>query len=49
MFEARVEMRLKPKLDNHWIMVTINVGVDSVKPLEKLADESWECFWKGDA
>lgn len=44
MLEACVKVRFEPKLNNDWIMVTINVRVNSVEPLEKLTYEDWKCL-----
>lgn len=38
MLKTSVEMRLKTKLDNDWIMMAVNVGIDTIKPFEKLTD-----------
>ena len=36
--EARVEMWLEAQVDHNGVMVTVDVGVHSVQPLEHLAD-----------
>lgn len=47
MLETRVEMRLQAKMHNHRIMVTVYMGVDSVKALEELANELRKRLGKG--
>lgn len=49
MLEARIEMRLEPQLNHNWIMVTIDMGVDSVETLEQLSNKGRECLGKGNA
>ena len=39
MLEACIEMGLEPKLDDDWIMVTVNMSIYPVKTLEELADK----------
>jgi hypothetical protein len=46
MFEASVEVSLETKLTNNGIMVTIDVGVDAVHPLENLSNHAGEGFWE---
>jgi hypothetical protein len=46
MFEAGVEVSLETKLTNNGIMVTIDVGVDAVHPLENLSNHAGEGFWE---
>lgn len=45
--EASVEMWFQAQLDNDRVVVAVDVGVDSVKALEDLTDQGWECFRKG--
>ena len=47
MFEARIEMRLEPKLDYDVIMMTIDVSIDPVEPLEQLSDQAGKCLREG--
>jgi hypothetical protein len=49
MLEARIEVRLQAQLNHDWIMMTINVSVDSVEALEQLADKHGKCLGKGNA
>ncbi len=42
LLEARVQMGLEAELADDGIVVTVNVGVDSVHALEYLSDEGWE-------
>lgn len=47
--EAGVEVRLEAELDDDWIVVAVDVGVDAVEALEHCAEEGWEGFGEGDA
>ena len=47
MLEAGVEMWFQAQLDNDWVVVAVDVGVDSVKALEDLTYQGWECLRKG--
>lgn len=38
MLKTGVEMRLKAQLDNHRIVMAVYVSIDSIEPLEKLAN-----------
>lgn len=40
--ETGVEMRLKAKVHDDWVVVAIDMGVHSVQTLEELADETRE-------
>lgn len=40
--EAGVEMWFQSELEDDWVVMAVDVGVDSVQTLEHLADESWE-------
>ncbi len=42
--EAGVQVRFESKLYNDRIVVTVDVGVHTVEPLEELTGESWECL-----
>ena len=46
MLEASIQVWLQTKMLNDRIVVTINVGVDSVQPLEQLANKGGEGLWK---
>ena len=46
MLEAGIEMGLKAKLYNRRVMVTINMSIYPIKPLEELANESGKGFRK---
>ena len=48
MLEASIEVSLKAKLTNNGIMVTIDVSVDAVHPLENLSNHAGEGFWERD-
>lgn len=49
LLEASVEMRLKPELSNDWVVVAVNVGVDSVHALKDLAHKVGERLGERDA
>jgi hypothetical protein len=49
MLEARIKMGFKTQLNNHRIVVTVNVRIDAVEALEHVADEGGESLGKGDA
>lgn len=38
MLEACIQMRLQTKLNNDWVMVTVDVGVYSIESFEELAN-----------
>ena len=38
MLEARVEMRLQTQVNDNWVVMTVDVCVNSVKALEDLSD-----------
>jgi hypothetical protein len=46
MLEACVEMCLKAQFSNYWVVVAVDVGVDSVHSLEYLSNHAREGFWK---
>jgi len=46
--EACVQMGFQTQLDDDRVVVTVDVGVDTVEALEDLADEGGECFRKWD-
>ena len=48
MLEAGVEMRFQAQLDNDGVVVTVDVGIDTVETLEDLADQRGEGFGEGD-
>lgn len=39
-------MGFQTKVNYHWVMVAVNVGVDSVKTFEDLTQETGETFGK---
>lgn len=47
MLETGVEMWLQTQLDDHWVMVAVDMGVDSVKAFEDLAYQSWKRLGEG--
>lgn len=47
--EAGIQMRLEAQVDDDWVVVTVDVSVDTVEAFEHLPEEAWECFWEGDA
>lgn len=49
MLEASVKMWFEAQIYNHWVMVTVDMGVYSVKALEQLAQETSEGFGERDA
>ena len=49
MLEAGVEVWLETKMNDDWVVVTVDVGVDSVEPLEDLLDEGREGLGEGHA
>jgi hypothetical protein len=46
-FEAGVEVRLETQFDYDWIVVAVDVRVDTIQALEHVADERGECLGKG--
>lgn len=40
--KARVEVGLKTELSNDRVMMAVDMGVNSVHPLEHLSDHAWE-------
>jgi len=46
--EAGIKMWLQPEVDNYWVVVAIDVRVDSVESLEELANEGREGLREGD-
>jgi hypothetical protein len=44
LLEAGIEMRLQAELTNDWVVMTVDVCVDTVHPLEDLADKCRERF-----
>jgi len=44
--EACIEMSLKTKLTNDWIVMAVDVSVDSVHSLEYLSNHAWEGLWE---
>ena len=49
LLEAGVEMRFKPELSNDWVVVAVNVSVDSVHALKDLAHKIGECLGERNA
>jgi hypothetical protein len=49
MFKAGIEMSLKPEFSNNGIMMTVNVGIDTVHALEDLSNHAREGLWERDA
>jgi hypothetical protein len=47
--EAGVEVWLKAQMDDHRVMVAIDVSIYAVHPLEDLANKTGEGLWKWDA
>ena len=47
--EAGVEMRLKTQLADDWVVVAVDVCVNTVHPLEDGANGRWECPWERNA
>jgi hypothetical protein len=47
--EARVEMRLEAQMAYDWVVVAVDMGVDSVEAFEELAQGCGKMFRKGDA
>ena len=48
MLEARVEVRLEAQLNDDRIVVTVDMRIDAVEPLEQLLDQRRESLGKGD-
>jgi hypothetical protein len=46
MLEASVEVGFETELSNNWIMMTINVGVDTIHAFKNLADHARERLGK---
>lgn len=44
MLEARIQMWLKSQLQDDWVVVAVDMSVDTVETLEHLSEESWEGF-----
>jgi hypothetical protein len=44
--EARVEMWFQSQLKHDRVVVAVDVGIHTVKPLEHLTDQSWESLWE---
>jgi hypothetical protein len=44
--EAGIEMSLESQLANNWVVVTVDVGVHTVHPLEDLLNHAREGFGK---
>ena len=44
--EACVQMRLQSELHNDRVMMTVDVRVHAIEPLEKLTYQNWKGFWK---
>ena len=49
MLETGIEMGLKAKLNDHRVMVTVNMSIYPIKPFEELAYEGRKCFGKRNA
>lgn len=49
MLKARVQVWLESKLNDDGIMMAVNMGVHSVKPLKNLANEDGKCLRKFNA
>ena len=47
--EASIKVRFETQLDDDWVMMTINVGIDPVEAFEQLSDKSGKCLGKWDA
>lgn len=47
--KACVQMCLKAKLSNHWVVMAVNVGIHPVHSLEYLSDHARERLWELDA
>jgi hypothetical protein len=48
MLEAGVEMWLQTQVDDDWVVMAVDVGVDSVESLENLTDGLAEVFGESD-
>jgi hypothetical protein len=44
--ETCVEMWFEVELKHNWVMVAVNVSVDTVQTLEHVPDETGECLWE---
>lgn len=49
MLKAGVEMRLEAKLSDYWVVMAVDMGVNSVHSLEDLPNHAGEGFRKLDA
>ena len=49
MLKARIEMRFKSQMHNDWIVMAVDVRVDSVEAFEQLTECGREMFGEGDA
>ena len=46
MLEAGVEMSLKTEFTDDWVVVAIDVGVNTIHSLEYLSDHAREGLWE---
>lgn len=47
--KTRVQMRLKPQLNNNWVVVAVDMRVHAIQTLKDLLDGRGEVFGEGDA
>lgn len=41
-FEAGIEVGLQPELTDNWVVVAVDVSIDTVHSLEDLTNHAWE-------
>lgn len=46
MLEASIQVRLEAKLQDHWVVVAVDVGVNAIEPLKELLDHARESTWE---
>lgn len=49
MLETRIQVRFEAQFYDHWVMVTVDVRINTVESLEHIADEGGEGLGKGHA
>lgn len=45
-FEASVEVRLEAEVHDNWVVVAVDMSIDTVETLEDLTDETGEGLWE---
>lgn len=47
--EASIEMGLETQLTNHWVVMAVDMRIDTVHSLEDLSDHAWEVLGERNA